>query len=380
MSVPVKLRSKPPAKLVPVQFKHFYRFMEDCDELIEHLNHLREVRWNVHVTTEEIEAVQRQHDRYEELIRDCRENLRRYDRDGDDDPRYEDDVDLKFEYVESRIGMMLAGWSNANFASKDAAEVFVRTMVQHVCAREPTAAELESCCRKLIDEGKPYIPQTPEVIKALKAEQEVWERRKLAIRCVDMLSRDIAEILPKEIAKREAEAAAAEARLEARRKEDREAWQKHQEAAAAAAAAAAGAAAAAAAAREERRKRGRIQNAYLCGLEYLMRGRPRLEIMLAGAPKAFRETGRDDELVAYCRACFEVAEAEREDFNAWVRDGGYAQFLEDFHIMDEVAVATKRLIKGWGVGRRSATIIRRHAAKERVTTRMRARQMRGAAA
>jgi hypothetical protein len=221
MTVPVKINRKLPAKLAPVKFKHFYQFVRDADELVEHYDWLRDVERSVGAAIpkiEEAEAVPRMH--RQDLIKDCQESLRRYDRAGDDDPRYDDDGDLKFDYVESRIALMLAGWSNANFADQKAAEFFVRTMVEHVLAREPTACELESCCRRLIDKGMPFIPQTPEVIKVLKREQKVWRRRKWAISRTELLYREIVEeLIPKakaklEKAQAEAEAKAAQRKLE----------------------------------------------------------------------------------------------------------------------------------------------------------------------
>jgi hypothetical protein len=93
-------------------------------------------------------------------------------------------------------------------------------MIQHVIAQEPTAVELEAACRKLIDEGKPFCPETPEVIKALKAEQKAWKPRKQAICNGKRLIEEIREEIPKAKARAKAMAEKAKAEAEKRKAEE----------------------------------------------------------------------------------------------------------------------------------------------------------------
>jgi hypothetical protein len=76
-------------------------------------------------------------------------------------------------------------------------EEWSRTLVEFVIARRPTACELESSCRRLIDEGKPFSPEMPEILTALKAEMKLWKPRKQALREVEELYHRILDLIPK---------------------------------------------------------------------------------------------------------------------------------------------------------------------------------------
>jgi hypothetical protein len=109
-------------------------------------------------------------------------------------------------------------------------------MVQHVLAQEPSAAVLESACRNLIDEGKPFAPQTGEVVRAVKAEIDAWRPRKGAIRNIESVYQEIIEEIPKAKAaaeKRKAEAEANAARKRAESEAAAARWRAEQEAEAA---------------------------------------------------------------------------------------------------------------------------------------------------
>jgi hypothetical protein len=227
---------KPPTFWEPVKFRHFLQFVDDLDALVEYFDGLMATRYTIitggHVP--EVENVEAEHNEYTELIGRCRESMRRYDRDGDNDPRYDEDDDLTFEYVSKRLAMMMDGWSNTSkFEDDEAAARFGQTMVQHVLAQEPSAASLESACRKLIDEGKPFAPQTGEVVRAVKAEIDAWRPRKRAIREVEGLYAKIIEEIPKAKAAAENRKAEAEANAARRRAESEAAaarWRAEQEA------------------------------------------------------------------------------------------------------------------------------------------------------
>jgi hypothetical protein len=209
---------KPPTVWKPVKFRHFLQFIDDLDVLVEYFDQLQTtshtIRAGGHIP--EVEEVNCDHNDYEELIERCRESMRRYDRDGDDDQRYDQDDDLTFEHASKRLALMMDAWSNTSkFEDDDAAARFGETMVQHVLAQEPSAAVLESACRRLIDEGKPYTPQTGEVVRAIKAEIDAWRPRKWALRNVDHVYQEIIDAIPKAKAaaeKRKIEAATAAAR------------------------------------------------------------------------------------------------------------------------------------------------------------------------
>jgi len=51
-------------------------------------------------------------------------------------------------------------------------------MVKHVLAREPSAGELESTCRALVERDKPFIPEIAELIAVLRQQQALWSQRK----------------------------------------------------------------------------------------------------------------------------------------------------------------------------------------------------------
>src|SRR5262249_2637306 len=159
-------------------FRYFYQFVDDLDELREYADRLLGMRFSVASLNGEIpnvDDVKREHERHAGMIASCKESMRRYDCDGDDDPRYDEDGDLSFDYVAQRLAAMMDAWSNApKFEDEDAAARFGRTMVEHVLALEPSAAVLESACRKLVDHGGEFSPVTPRVVAMVRAEKEIW--------------------------------------------------------------------------------------------------------------------------------------------------------------------------------------------------------------
>jgi hypothetical protein len=197
MTALVKIKRKPPAALRPVKFRHFYQFVNDLDDLSGHYEWLRECYRDMNREIPAIGAVEEAHNNFKSEIEDCREGMRRYNRDGDGDARYDDDGELTFEYASQRLGMMLKGWTNATFPSEEAAKEWAQMLVEHVLARNPTACELESACRKLIDNGKPFRPEIPEILAVLKAEQSIWFERKRAIRDVESVYKLVIEAIPK---------------------------------------------------------------------------------------------------------------------------------------------------------------------------------------
>jgi hypothetical protein len=213
---------KPPTVWKPVKFKHFLQFVTDLDILVEYYDELLETKRAIYMGGDIPESLESlgslSHDEYTEIIESCRESMRRYDRDGDNDPRYDEDGDLTFEYASKRLGAMMDNWLNTKFEDEDAAARFGQSMVEHVLAHNPTAAELESACRKLVDRSKPFTPNTGEVVRAVKAEKEAWEPRKSTLRNVERLYKEVVEAIPKAKAaaeKRKAEAEAKAARYRA---------------------------------------------------------------------------------------------------------------------------------------------------------------------
>jgi hypothetical protein len=210
---------KPPTVWKPVKFKHFLQFVADLDALVDHYDELLETKRAINMGGDIPEFLGNlTHDEYTELIESCRESMRRYDRDGDNDPRYDEDGDLTFEYASKRLGAMMDNWLNTKFEDEDAAARFGQSMVEHVLAHNPTAAELESACRKLVDCSKPFTPNTGEVVRAVKAENEAWEPRKSALRNVERLYKEVVEAIPKAkaaVEKRKAEEKAKAARHQA---------------------------------------------------------------------------------------------------------------------------------------------------------------------
>jgi hypothetical protein len=160
--------------------------------------------------------------------------MRRYDYDGDNDPRYDEDGDLTFEHTSMRLLVMLEAWPNRskdfpdNEEGRAAAKRWLRMLVEFVLEQEPSAAELEAMCRKLINGNgaKPFPPQITEIIAKLKAEKESWEPRKWAIGNVNRVYHELIEAIPRakaraekakiEAAKRKAEEEAAAALLRAK--------------------------------------------------------------------------------------------------------------------------------------------------------------------
>jgi hypothetical protein len=211
---------KLPAVRKPVKPAHFYKFVRDADIAVEYFEELLETRRELWGGSISLSGVAYLDDPETlEMIDDCLDSLRRYDRDGKNDPRYDEDGDLTSAYVSDRLALMLAAWTTKpKFETDEQAVRWSQIMLQHVMALEPSAVELESACRKLVDEGKPFCPETPEVIKALKAEQKAWEPRKQAICNAKRLIEEIREEIPK--AKARAEKAKIEA---AKRKAEEEA-------------------------------------------------------------------------------------------------------------------------------------------------------------
>jgi hypothetical protein len=213
---------KPPAIRKPVKPAHFYKFVRDADYLVEWLDQLLEARRELLSNNVSGFGYIESLDSPEmiECLDDCRESMRRYDRDGDNDPRYDEDGDLTIEHVSDRLAKMIAAWTGKpKFETPEQAERWGLIMVERVMAQEPTAVELESACQKLNDEGKPFCPETPELIKALKAEQEAWKPRKRAIgnakRVLDELLEEISKAKAR-AEKRKAEEEVIEARWRAK--------------------------------------------------------------------------------------------------------------------------------------------------------------------
>jgi hypothetical protein len=205
-----------PAIWKPVKPTHFYKFTRDADFVVQYFDELLEVIRELR--SGGLPMVGHLDDPEQiEMVDDCLESLRRYDRDGKDDPRYDEDGDLTSAHVSDRLAMMLAAWtSKPKFEAPKQAERWMMIMIQHVMALEPSAVELEAACRRLIDEGKPFCPETPEVIKALKAEQKAWEPRKQAICNTKRLIEEIREEIPK------AKARAEKAKIEAEKRKAEE--------------------------------------------------------------------------------------------------------------------------------------------------------------
>jgi hypothetical protein len=221
---------KPPALIRPEKWlKHFYRFVDDLDYLIEHYEWLQTTRGIIMGggSIPEIDAVKRRHEQYESTIAACLEGMRRYDRDGDDDERYDDqDGDLSFGHVVQTLSQMLDwGWTShskkfdAYEDPEEAAAQWLRTLVEFVLARQPSAVELESTCLKLIEGDKPFSPETQEVLRMLRAEQKAWAPRKHAIDNVQSAYHQLLDVIPKakaaaEKRKADEEAAAAQWKAE----------------------------------------------------------------------------------------------------------------------------------------------------------------------
>jgi hypothetical protein len=92
---------KPPTVWKPVRLSHFIEFAADLDLLVEFYESLRDVIRSIRSDeVPEIDDLTIDYDEtYQPIIADCRESMRRYDRDGDDDPRYDEDGDLTFEHT-----------------------------------------------------------------------------------------------------------------------------------------------------------------------------------------------------------------------------------------------------------------------------------------
>jgi hypothetical protein len=199
----------------PKWLKRFNQFVDDLDALVEYYNELQETRRMTGGAIPNVEDVREKHERQKKLIDDCRAGRRLYDRNGEDDLRYDDEGDLKIEYATARLCWMLdRGWPDhtkrfeRHENPEQAAAEWCETLVEFVLARDTTAVELESVIVRLIDAGKPFPPQIQDVMPVLKAEQEAWEPRKNAIRHVDMIYQWLIKEIP------EAEAAAEKRKAE----------------------------------------------------------------------------------------------------------------------------------------------------------------------
>jgi hypothetical protein len=320
-SMVVRSAPKPPAVPQAVKWwKGFDEFVMEADDLVEQCTWLREIMRDMTSggTVPEIESIERDHRLYIDSIESCRESLRVYNRDGDDDARYDDDGDLTSDHVSERLGLMVGSYANARPAEP---EVYADMMIKHVLAREPSACELESACRVLVERDKPFIPEISELIAVLRQQQALWRQRKAAIYDIDHLYRKVIEAIPREQAKREGEQKAA-------------------------------------AVAEALRKQRRIDDAYSRGLDWVFRAGP-IEAYLVNTPREFRWGGADELLISYCMGCFEAASMLREDLNDRVRDGRYARDCEDRR-------------RHWEeVRRHSVALARRSAAKWRMADRVR---------
>lgn len=190
-------------------FKAFNKFVEKLDELVDYHEELQKTARRVRYGNEPDDIPADGDLIDEEWVREdietCREGFRRFNRDGDDDPRYDDEGSLTFQHASVRLGMLISSFANSKPGSP---EIFARMLAHHVLWLEPTACELESTCRELIDRGKPFAPEIPEVLSQLRSEQSKWSRRRHALDQVDALRREIIAAIPQ--AKAEAEAAARE--------------------------------------------------------------------------------------------------------------------------------------------------------------------------
>jgi hypothetical protein len=217
----------------PKWLKRFNQFVDDLDELVEYYNELQETRRETRRAggaIPKVEDVREERERQKKLIDDCRAGMRLYNRNGEDDPRYDDEGDLKIEYATARLCWMLdRGWPDhtkrfeRHENPEQAAAQWCETLVEFVIARDTTAVELESVIVRLIDSGKPFPPQIQDVMPVLKAEQEAWQPRKGAIVNVQMIYQWLIEEIPEAKAKAEKRKAEEEAAA-ARRKAEAEKW------------------------------------------------------------------------------------------------------------------------------------------------------------
>jgi hypothetical protein len=226
----------------PKEWKAFDRFVADCDKLVEHDEWLCSIDRNLDKVggyLPEIETIKRKHEGYRRILKDCTEGLRRFDHARDDDgnsidSRYDRDGALTTEYVTTRLVVLAACYPSPP------EPLFSAMLLLHVMALEPSAAELESACRRLVERENKAFLHIGDVTATLKAEREIWGNRRATIgEPVDEeFFRELVERVSEETAKREAEQKEREAeqqKQEAEAAARQEAHQKKREAAAAAA-------------------------------------------------------------------------------------------------------------------------------------------------
>src|SRR5262249_17653243 len=86
---------------------------------------------------------------------------------------------LRRAHIATRLGTMLASYSNWNPANADAV---IATMVEHVADVEGLSnSVLEATCRELKEQQK-YAPETAEVMTVVRAQMMRWRAGRLAIR------------------------------------------------------------------------------------------------------------------------------------------------------------------------------------------------------
>jgi hypothetical protein len=129
-----------------------------------------------------------------------REGYKRFDRDGDDDARYDEEGDITFQHLSGRLGFLVGSFANAKPASP---KVFASMLAHHVLAVEPTVCELESACRALVERPKPFLTEVGEVVAAVRSEKTKWAARRRAFDRVDELRRKIITAIPKAKARAE---------------------------------------------------------------------------------------------------------------------------------------------------------------------------------
>jgi hypothetical protein len=183
-------------------FKAFNKFVETLDELVEYHERLEEIAHELDVAhlagkPDEIPSADR-FKRDKAWLRDdldrCREGFRRFDQDGDDDARYDEEGSITFQHASVRLGMLVGSYANAKPGSP---EVFGKMLVLHVLAVEPMVCELESACRALVLREKPFAPETTEIVAAVRSEKPKWLKRRHAFKQVDELRRKIIAAIPR---------------------------------------------------------------------------------------------------------------------------------------------------------------------------------------
>jgi hypothetical protein len=201
--VAIKRSATLPAVQSPRKWKDFDQFVRDADALVEQIDAADAVVTKINSGKKALHDWTKLHneEKLAKLIEDVREGLRVHDRNDDDDRRYEVDGDLCRKFTSERLGVMVSSYANAKPATP---KVYGRMLLEHVLSKDPTACELESTCRKLVEREKPFIPEIGEVIAMLKSEQQLWERRR------DAVHRAIAEVAYARSCFEEEEAARAE--------------------------------------------------------------------------------------------------------------------------------------------------------------------------